>query len=158
MTGHMYFFDNTIFQENNQGASGLGGSSRIIKHCTSRNNILHVRQEDQYSIAVSKSHENNDFDYDLVSAGFPPENEKHGLKGIPHYAPGAGFDTGSRTGMFQLAPRSMGVDAGIVIPNFCEMVNGNPPDLGAHESGTGEMRFGVRAQFVPPGILSTTRK
>lgn len=151
MTGTMYFFNNTIFQKDNQGASGLGGGSRIIKFCTSRNNILHVRPEDKYSIAVSNTHEGNDFDYDLISAACPPNQEQHGMKGIPQYLTGAGFNTESRTGMFQLAPNSMGVDAGVVIPNFCEMVNGNRPDLGAHESGSGEMRFGIRAQFVPPG-------
>jgi hypothetical protein len=157
MTGHMYFFNNTIFQEDNKGASGLGGGSRIIKHCTTRNNILHVRREDPYSIAVSKTHEDNDFDYDLTSANCPPNHEKYGLKGIPHYIPGAGFDTGSRTGVFQLAPGSIGIDAGVVIPNFCEMVKGNHPDLGAHESGTGKLQFGVRALFTPPGIFSTRK-
>ncbi len=60
--------------------------------------------------------------------------------------------------MFQLAPGSKGVDAGVVIPNFCEAINGNRPDLGAHESGTGKMQFGVRAQFAPPGTPETTRK
>ena len=154
----MYFFNNTIFQEDNKGANGLGGSGRIIKHCTTRNNILHVRREDQYSIAVNSNHEGNDFDYDLTSANCPPNHEKHGLKGIPQYVPGAGFDTEYRTGVFQLALGSIGIDAGVVIPNFCEMVNGDHPDLGAHESGTGKLQFGVRAQFTPPGILSTTRK
>ena len=150
MTGHMYFFNNTIFQEGNNGASGVGGSARIIKHCTTRNNIFHVRRDERYSIAVNSSHEGNDFNYDLVSAGSPPNHEKNGLKGIPQYVRGAGFDAESRTGMFQLAPGSIGIDAGIVIPNFCEMVNENLPDLGAHESGTGEFQYGVRAQFAPP--------
>ncbi len=158
MTGAMYFFNNTIFQKDNEGATGLGGGGRIIKHCTSRNNILHVRREDKYSIAVSKSHEGNDFDYDLVSAAYPPNQEQHGLKGMPQYVSGAGFDTGSKLGMFQLAPRSLGVDAGVAIPNFCEIMNGDHPDLGAHESGTEEMQFGVNAQFVPSGSLSATRK
>jgi len=75
MTGHMYFFNNTIFQEDSKGANGLGGSGRIIKHCTTRNNILHVRREDRYSIAVNGSHEGNDFDYDLISAAFPPNTK-----------------------------------------------------------------------------------
>ena len=37
--------------------------------------------------------------------------------------------------MFQLAPKSKGVDAGVVIPNFCEAIGGNRPDMGAHELG-----------------------
>ncbi len=158
MTGHMYFFNNTIFQEDNNGATGLGGSGRIIKHCTTRNNILHVRRKDRYSIAVNNSHEGNDFDYDLISATCPPNHEKNGLKGIPQFVTGAGFDTRTRTGLFQLAPGSIGIDAGAVIPNFCETVNGNHPDLGAHESKTGKIQFGVRAEFIPPYTPKATGK
>ena len=158
MTGHMYIFNNTIFQEDNTGTGGLGGGSKIIKHCITRNNILHVRVGERRSIAVSRSHVDNDFNHDLTSAGFPDNQEKQGLKGTPQYLQGAGFDSETRTGMFQLAPGSKGVDAGLVIPNFCEPINGNRPDLGAHESGTEKMQFGVRAQFVPPGTPKTTRK
>jgi len=155
MTGHMYVFNNTIFQAGDNGAGGLGGSSRIIKHCTTRNNILHVRKGERRSIAVSRSHADNDFDYDLTSAGFPEGHQKHGLTGPPRYAPGAGFDRKTRTGVFQLAPGSKGVDAAVVIPNFCEAIGGNRPDIGAHESGTARMQFGVRARFVPPGPVET---
>ena len=103
------------------------------------------------SISVHGSHSDNDFDYDLTSAGLPDNHEKQGLKGSPQYVQGAGFDPETRTGMFQLAPGSTGVDAAVGIPNFCEETSGNQPDIGAHESGTGRMQFGVRAQFVPPG-------
>ena len=48
MTGHMYVFNNTIFQEDNNGAAGLGCGNRIIKHCTTRNNILHVREGERH--------------------------------------------------------------------------------------------------------------
>ena len=126
-----------------------------MKHCTTRNNILHVRNKDRYGIAVNRSHEDNDFDYDLLSAACPSNHEKHGLEAIPRYVPGAGFDPETRTGMFQLAPESKGVDAAVVIPNFCETINGNHPDMGAHERGTGRMQFGLRAQFTP---LGTPRK
>ena len=150
MTGHMYVFNNTVFQEDNNGAGGLGGGSRVIKHCTSRNNILHVREEDRQSIAVHRNHADNDFDHDLVSAGVPERHEKNGVQGFPEYRPGAGFDRKTGTGQFQLAPGSNGVDAAVVIPNFCEVIGGNRPDMGAHESGTGKMQFGVKARFVPP--------
>jgi hypothetical protein len=153
MTGHMYIFNNTIFQEDNNGAGGLGGAGRIIKHCTTRNNILHVRKGDRYSIAVSPRHVDNDFDHDLASGAFPDDHQRQGLSGVPRYIQGAGFDPESRTGTFQLGPGSKGVDAAKVIPNFCEAINGNPPDLGAHESGTARMQFGVRAQFTPPATL-----
>lgn len=150
MTGHMYVFNNTIFQGGNTGAGGLGGDSRIIKHCTTRNNILQVRAEDGRSIAVHRSHAGNDFDRDLVSAGVPDGSEPRGPRGVPHYMPGAGFDRAIMTGLFQLAPGSDGIDAAERIPNFCEANGGNAPDLGAHESGAARMQFGTRARFVPP--------
>ncbi len=157
MTGHMYIFNNTVFQEDNHGAGGLGGDSRIIKHCTTRNNILHVREGERRSIADSRSHVDNDFDHDLTSAGFPENQERQGLKGSPQYIQGAGYDPETRTGMFQMASGSKGVDAGVAIPNFCEAFNGNRPDLGAHESGMPKMQFGVRAQFTPLGTVGKTR-
>lgn len=149
MTGHMYIFNNTIFQANNDGAAGLGGDSRIIKHCLTRNNILHVRTEDRHSIAVSRSHFDNDFNFDLTSAALPDQHEKDGWTGTPRYVPEAGFDRETKTGVFQLAPDSPGYAAALVIPNFCEAVGGNPPDVGAHQSGTQRMQFGVKASFTP---------
>lgn len=113
--------------------------------------LFRTASADRNSIAVNSIHEDNDFNYDLVSATCPPTHEKNALQGIPQYVKGAGFDDESRMGMFQLAPGSMGVDAGVVIPNFCEIVNLDPPDLGAHESRMGKMQFGIRAEFIPPG-------
>ena len=150
MTGNMYVFNNTIFQAKGEGASGLGGSSRIIKHCVTRNNILHVRESDSHSISTGKGVE-NDFDHDLLSARYPDGQEKHGISGKPMYAPGAGFNFETKTGSFQLAPESPGCDKGVVIPNFCDVFTGNGPDMGAHEAGTAPMVFGVKAQFLPPG-------
>jgi hypothetical protein len=158
MPGHMYIFNTPVFQENNDGAGGLGGDSRIIKHCTTRNNIFHVRQEDRRSIAVSRSQSDNDFNYDLTSAALPDNQEKDGLKGAPQYVPGAGFDPETKTGMFQLAPGSRGTDAAEVVPNFCEAIHGNRPDIGAHQSGTGRMQFGLRARFTPPGSPESAQK
>ncbi|NQV33666.1 MAG: right-handed parallel beta-helix repeat-containing protein [Phycisphaeraceae bacterium] len=150
MTGHMYLFNNTIFQANDEGASGIGGSSRIIKHCVTRNNVLHVRHSDSHSISKGKN-VNNDFDYDLLSARHPEGQEKHGLSGKPTYAPGTGFNFKSKQGNFQLAPESPGYNQGVVIPNFCDVFTGNAPDTGAHEASTAPMEFGVKAQFIPPG-------
>ena len=150
MTGHMYIFNNTVFQENDEGASGLGGSSRIIKHCISRNNILHVRRSDSHSISTGKGLD-NDFNYDLLSARYPDGQEQHGLSGKPTYAPGAGFNFETKLGNFQLTPGSSGHDQGVVIPNFCDVFTSSAPDIGAHEAGTAPMTFGVKAQFAPPG-------
>ncbi|MCL2640642.1 MAG: right-handed parallel beta-helix repeat-containing protein [Phycisphaerales bacterium] len=149
MTGHMYIFNNTIFQPNNEGADALGGSSRIIKHCTTRNNIFHTRPGDTHSISTERRSENNDFDHDLYSARVPEGSQKNGIKGTPKYVQNAGFNFETKTGNFQLAPDSPGYRKGVVIPNFCESINGNMPDMGAHQSGTPPMTVGVKAQFVP---------
>ena len=150
MTGHMYIFNNTLLQPQDQGPNGLGGDSKTIKHCVSRNNILHVRPGDTHSISTDKKSIDNDFDYDLLSAArYPAGHEKHGIKGAPHYVPSAGFSFDTKTCNFQLAPDSPGFQKAEVISNFCEASNG-APDMGAHQSGTPPMVFGVKAEFVPP--------
>jgi len=154
-TGYTYVFNNTIFQPNGEGAGGLGGSSKAIRHCISRNNILHVRPADTHCISTdTKNSANNDFDYDLLSADrYPAEQEKHGIKGAPRYVPDAGFSFETKTGIFHLTPDSAGFDKGEVIPNFCDVFNG-APDIGAHEAGAPRMTFGVKAEFVPPSSRS----
>jgi hypothetical protein len=149
MTGHMYIFNNTSFQANDEGAGGLGGSSRVIKHCVTRNNIFHARSSDSRSISTGKG-EDNDFDYDLLSARYPDGHEEHGIAGKPVYAPGSGFQWNAKTGNFRLAQGSPGYDQGVVIPNFCDTFTGEKPDMGAHEAETPPLEFGVKARFSPP--------
>ncbi|MEX0777658.1 MAG: right-handed parallel beta-helix repeat-containing protein [Phycisphaeraceae bacterium] len=158
MTGHMYVFHNTLLQPKGEGYNGLGGESRILKHCVSRNNILHVRPGDTHAISTDKRSDDNDFDYDLLSAArYPDSHEKNGIKGTPKYMPSAGFSFETRTGSFQLAPGSPGLDTGQVIPNFSDVFTGAAPDLGAHEAGTPPMVFGVKAEFVPPAASAQGR-
>ena len=146
MTGHMYVFNNTLFQPKDEGANGLGGDSRIIKHCVTRNNIFNVRPGDTHVISTErKSSTDNDFDFDLLSAArYPANQEKHAIQGLPHYVQGAGFSFESKTGNFQLTADSPGYQKGETIPNF------SAGDMGAHEAGTAPMTFGVKALFVPP--------
>jgi hypothetical protein len=152
MTGHMYVFNNTLLQPNDEGANGLGGESKPIKHCVSRNNILHVRSGDTRSISTDKNRsDDNDFDYDLLSARYPADQETHGIKGTPRYASSAGFSFDTKSGDFQLAPNSPGTDKGEVIPNFCDIFHGQAPDIGAQEGNAPPMVFGVKATFIPPG-------
>ncbi|MCL2648874.1 MAG: right-handed parallel beta-helix repeat-containing protein [Phycisphaerales bacterium] len=151
MSGHMYVFNNTIFQgPENNASDGPGGSARIIKHCVTRNNIFHSRPDDTHSISTEKRNADNDFDYDLISHRVPADSEKNGIKGLPKYAEGSGFNFETKTGSFHLSPDSPGYRKALVIPNFLEPINGNPPDVGAHQSGTPPMVFGVKANFVPP--------
>jgi len=154
MTGHMYVFHNTILQPDGKGFGGLGcarsqsGIARYIYHCTTRNNILHVRETDAASISYRGG--DNDFDYDLANKGVPAGHESHGIKGIPAYVSGAGFDFATKIGNFQLDKTSVGYDAGELIPNFSDGYTGVAPDMGAHENGWAVLAFGVNAVFVPP--------
>ncbi len=149
MTGHMYVFHNTILQPDGKGFGGLGcarsqsGIARYIYHCTTRNNILHVRERDAVSISYRGG--DNDFDYDLHSKNVPQGHESHGIKGIPTYVSSVGFDFATMTGNFQLDQSSVGYDAGELIPNFSDGYTGVAPDVGAHESGWDDMEFGVNA-------------
>jgi hypothetical protein len=145
MTGRLYVFNNTIFQAKDDGTHGLGGSSKPIRHCVSRNNILHVRSTDTHSIATGKDSADNDFDYDLCSGRYPADHQQHGLKGSPTYVRNAGFDFETKTGDFRLAPGSPGAGKGVSIPNFCDSFPGSAPDMGAHQAGTAGVVYGVRA-------------
>ena len=154
MTEHMYIFNNTILQANNHGTGGLGtsdGSNRYIKHCETKNNIFHVRNETTNSISIrSSGNQDNNYDYDLTNHPFPNGEEDHGITGIPTYAGGAPtFDFNSKTGRFFLASNSLGYDAGIEIPNFTNYYIGTAPDMGAHEHGTDAMVYGINANFTP---------
>ena len=108
MTGHMYVFHNTVFQEDGWLPQGGLGGNRIVKHVVSRNNVLQVRQDNGYSVSENTSNTDNEFDYDLYNGRVPKDQETHGVRGEPVYASGAGFDGASKSGRFQLAPNSPG--------------------------------------------------
>ncbi len=145
MTGHMYIFHNTLFRADQWLPTGGLGGNRIVKHCVSRNNILHVRAPHNRSISEAPQNVDNDFDYDLYNGRVPKGHERHGVRGEPVYVPGAGFDPVTKTGVFQLAPNSPGVAAGVPIPNFSQGYSGPAPDMGAHQRGAPPMRFGLAA-------------
>lgn len=150
MTGHQYLFHNTIFQGSGEGcAQGIGGSGRVMKHTTIRNNILQVKSPDGYSISKSMDTPDNDYDYDLYNGKIPQGQEKHGIKGEPKYVAGAGYDAKTKRGVFALADGSPGRDAGEAIPNFSDGFSGKAPDMGAQESGSPALQYGVEAVFTP---------
>lgn len=143
MTGHMYVFHNTIFQEVEWLPQGGLGGNRIVKHVVSRNNILHVRAADAYSISENGRNTDNDFDYDLYNGRVPNDQEAHGILGEPVYASSAGFDPTTMTGRFQLTPDSPGAGVGAAIPNFSYGFTGPAPDMGAHQRRMPPLHFGV---------------
>jgi hypothetical protein len=145
MTGHQYIFHNTLFRSDEWLPTGGLGGERIVKHTTSRNNILHVREPRNWSASANRQNVGNDFDYDLCNGRIPPTHEAHGVRGEPQYVSGAGFDPATRTGRFHLSSDSPGASAGQIIPNFSDGYTGKAPDMGAHQRGTPPMRYGVTA-------------
>jgi len=135
-TGQIYIFNNTCFQSDALGVgSGIGGGDRITKHCISRNTIIETRG--------SKDNKDNDFDYDMFNGIAPSGTEIHGLRSKPVYVSGAGFDSRTRTGNFQLSTSSPGYDRGVIIPNFTDGYMDRKPDMGAHENGHPDIQYGV---------------
>lgn len=145
MTGHQYIFHNTLFRSDEWLPTGALGGNRIVKHTVSRNNILQVRSPENRSASEANENVDNDFDHDLYNGRVPQDQEAHGIRGEPVYAAGAGFDSATNTGRFQLAPSSPGAGAGEPIPNFSDGYTGDAPDVGAHQRGAPPMRYGIPA-------------
>ena len=146
--GRIYVFHNTTLQpaqpqgvEYPLGCSiGLGWGGPML-NTTSRNNILHVYKSWHGSINDKKKDPLGNYDYDLYNGkiGAAEGAESHGIHADPIYDPGNG------KGEFALDPSSPGYDAGMVLPNFNDGYTGSAPDMGAHESGTPALEFGVEA-------------
>lgn len=159
MNGYQYFFNNTFLQFNKDGTGGLGtngSNARIIRHFMSRNNILESKSGDAAKKIISDNEKNlgNDFDYDLFIGTYPATQEGkaqelHAVKAKPQYEKNNGIDMTTKKGNFALKGQSPGLDAGVIIPNFCDVYAGKGPDMGAQESNTQAMLFGVTANFVP---------
>lgn len=145
MTGHQYIFHNTVFAEDGWLPTGGLGGNRIVTHTTSRNNILHVRSATGRSVSSNADNIDDDFDYDLFNGQVPEKHEAHGVRGEPAYVAGAGFDEKKKSGQFQLASGSPGVEAALPVPNFTAPFSGKAPDIGAHQHGEPALTYGVSA-------------
>jgi len=145
-TGHQYIFHNTLFAEDGWLPTGGLGGSRIVTHTISRNNILQVRAATGRSGSSAAPNIDNNFDYDLFNGTVPETQEMHGVRGVPAYVAGAGFDAQTKSGLFQLAADSPGVEAAQPIPNFSGAFTGKAPDIGAHQRGEPPLTYGVGAK------------
>ena len=146
--GRRYVFHNTSLQPTQSGLTypiGAGGGlsytgSDVLTNTVSRNNIYNIWKSNWDSVTQGGGGYGNDVDYDLyngnVSAGTGAE--ANGVKGTPSFASGSGI---GMSGMYQLAPGSAGFGKGARIPNFNDLYTA--PDMGAHQSGTTAMKFGV---------------
>ena len=165
--GRAYYFHNTVLQPPpDRGASlPLGAGSGIQKsggtlyNFVSRNNIWHIHKEAQsagaprfYSIRADCAPGPCDADFDLYNGALAMGDtaaEARGWRGRPVYAAST-----PRSGDFSLAPSSPGYQRAERIPNFNDRYP--RPDVGAHQSGTPPMRFGVDAA-APPRRAATAR-
>jgi hypothetical protein len=157
--GRRYVFHNTTLQAPplpgstlTQGVgTGLYGpnSGQTLTNTVSRNNIWHIWKPHWASIDEAGG-SGNDLDYDLFNGNVNAYRgaETNGIIGTPIYQPGNGWSS-EANGMYQLAPASPGFDRGAKLPNFNDGFLGAGPDMGAHETGSPAMKFGVKAGTKP---------
>src|SRR5690349_14233761 len=146
--GRRYVLHNTLLQATDPSAQytlGAGGgitaagSDAPLTNTVSRNNILHIFKTWWNAIGAPGS--GDDLDYDLYNGNVTISgNETHGIVGTPTYASGNGWQVGTG-GMYQLDPSSLGYGTALRLPNFNDQFAS--PDIGAHQSGTPAMKFGV---------------
>jgi hypothetical protein len=147
--GRRYFFHNTMLQARQSGlAYGLGGgfgmggtgSSQLINNTFSKNNIYHLWKDGKGAFYQTGSQ--NEFATDLYNGTSGDATESGGISGTPVYASGSGWQS-EGGGMYQLDPSSPGYGKGVRIANFND--GAAAPDVGAHQSGTSAMKFGIAA-------------
>jgi hypothetical protein len=162
--GRRYVFHNTVLQPPPPPGSKLtsGADSGIygpksLTNTVSRNNVFQTWKNWHDAIGGKAGAVPNDLDYDLYNGKMPDGAERHGIKGVPVYLPRHGPASGAG-GLYQLAPGSPGLDAGVPIPNFNDGYTGRAPDMGAHEAGTPAMRFGVDAGRRADGRRDEVRR
>ncbi len=154
--GKMYIYHNTTLQPAPFEASTMrssGAQAGIVytspkkkqENISSRNNILHMRRPNDWSIKNPQKTSSNDFDYDLYDGrvAFKDHSESHGIQASPQFerAP---------DGRLWLRPQSPGHDAGVRLPNFNDHYVGKAPDMGAVEHGSTEPKPATWPEFPAP--------
>jgi hypothetical protein len=158
--GRAYYFHNTVLQPPGGryalGAGwGINKSGGTLVNFVSRNNIWQIHKEQQihgqpkfFSIRADGDKGPIDADFDLYNgqlANAGRSAERKGVSGRPVYASsGSGYpDLAKAPGIFALKSGSPGFQQAEPIPNFNDQYP--KPDVGAHQSGTPPMRFGVKS-------------
>ena len=170
--GRAYYFHNTALQPPPAAGArfplGAGGgiqkSGGVLYNFVSRNNIWHIHktpaihgQPKFQSIRADCDAGPCDADFDLYNgrlANAGRRGEAHGFSGTPIYATsGTSYPARAEQGDFSLAPRSPGYGSAERIPNFNDAYA--RPDVGAHQSGTPPMKFGL--ELKPPRAAWASR-
>jgi hypothetical protein len=153
--GRRYVLHNTLLQADNAGTTyplGAGGGvagtgGDPLTNTVTRNNILHIWKA-WWSSIDDGGGRGNDLDYDLANGNITAYRgaEPHGIVGTPIYASGNGWPSWAG-GMYQLDATSPGYGTAARIANFNDAYAA--PDIGAHQSGTAAMCFGVSCPAAP---------
>ncbi len=156
--GKRYVFHNTLLQTPQDPAQGqfpLGAGDGLdpsgsppdggITNTETRNNIFHIWKDASagwWSIYDAPHSPTNSFDFDLHNGGIYAYAgaETNGILGKPIYAPNNGWISGAG-GQYALDPSSPGYHTAVAMPNFNDSTS--TPDIGAHQSNTPPMAFGV---------------
>lgn len=145
--GKRYYYHNTLLQAPGVtytlgAGGGVDGSGGPLTNTETRNNILHIWKTWWGSISDTRASTTNNFDYDLYNGVITAYAgaEANGIHNTPIYASGNGWVSGSG-GMYALDPTSPGYHVAVPLPNFNDSTA--TPDMGAHQSGTPPMEFGV---------------
>jgi hypothetical protein len=146
--GRRYILHNTLLQATASGATyplGAGGgilragASEPLTNTVSRNNILQIWKTNWDAIGTGAG--GNDMDYDLYNGAIAISGaEVNGTVGTPIYASGHGWQN-EAGGYYQLDSTSPGYAKAQRLPNFNDAYSA--PDVGAHQSGSPAMKFGV---------------
>ena len=153
--GRMYVFHNTSLQPpayaGNEAPSGaqagiaFTSDKKHQENIVTRNNIFHLRINDEKTVVDPRSTQSNDFDYDMHNGKVIAKegSEAHAIKGEPAYerAP---------DGRLWLKPGSSGQDTAIRIPNFNDDFAGNGPDMGAVETNSKSPKPSTWPEFPEP--------
>ncbi|CAB5172674.1 hypothetical protein D3OALGA1CA_5854 [Olavius algarvensis associated proteobacterium Delta 3] len=156
--GKTYIFHNTsLLPSADTGLAGhstqINGDTRELRNCVTRNNVLESAGDGHHAIFNRTEDPQNDFDYDLYNGLIywgADIFELNGVQGRPVYTKNVGFDPDEGTGNFHQTASSPGYDTGLPIANFNDDFTGEAPDMGAHETGTPPMGFGVAATYLKP--------
>ncbi|HEX5130300.1 MAG TPA: right-handed parallel beta-helix repeat-containing protein [Usitatibacter sp.] len=145
--GRRYIMHNTMLQARASGSTyglgggyGLGGtgSTQLIENTYSYNNIYHQWKDGKGFTYQTGS--TSKFTNDMYNGTTGDTTVANGIKATPQYASGHGWQS-EAGGNYQLASGTPGFGAGVKIPNFND--DATAPDVGAHQSGTPSMKFGL---------------
>jgi PKD repeat protein len=171
--GRAYYLHNTTLQPRAAGSTltlgvnvGISRTGGPFYNFVSENNVWNQILTYRPVLQADPSAGPVVADYDLyngvLAALDPTQYETHGKRFTGNDPIHANLTLPSAangwSGDFTLAPISLGFGAATVLPNFNDQfaASGANPDMGAHQSGTPPMQFGVNAYLPPKASLSAT--